>query len=149
MHPLNHLLNSPKNYIPCPLIFGWSTVVSFLLQVAENIKEFFHNEGIHSTTIQPEFTDYGQIGGEQAVHDHCVLACPKGPTQESSACEASKCCPLPNGNANGNGNGKESAKSLHNTPDLERRANGFVMAKNVRTQKLIFTCSTCSPNDSI
>jgi hypothetical protein len=73
------------------------------------------------------------------VHDHCALACPKGPTQESSACEASKCCPLPNGNGtgNGNGNGKESAKSLHNTPVVERRANSFVMAKNVRKHKLM------------
>jgi len=25
------------------------------MQVAEQIKSFFHNEGIHSTTIQPEF----------------------------------------------------------------------------------------------
>ena len=122
------------------LNFLLKQVFLFCSQVAENIKEFFHNEGIHSTTIQPEFTDYGQIGGEPTVHDHCALACPKGPTQESSACEASKCCPLPNGN--GNGNGKESAKSLHNTPVVERRANSFVMAKNVRTQILIFSCIT-------
>ena len=27
------------------------------LQVAEKVKEFFHNEGIHSTTIQPEFVE--------------------------------------------------------------------------------------------
>lgn len=27
------------------------------MQIAEKVKEFFHNEGIHSTTIQPEFID--------------------------------------------------------------------------------------------
>ena len=27
------------------------------MRVAEEVKEFFHNEGIHSTTIQPEFVE--------------------------------------------------------------------------------------------
>ncbi|XP_046915578.2 uncharacterized protein LOC124496144 [Dermatophagoides farinae] len=27
------------------------------MQIAERVKEFFHNEGIHSTTIQPEFVE--------------------------------------------------------------------------------------------
>ena len=27
------------------------------MKIAEKVKEFFHNEGIHSTTIQPEFTE--------------------------------------------------------------------------------------------
>jgi zinc transporter 1 len=27
------------------------------MEIAEKVKEFFHNEGIHSTTIQPEFVD--------------------------------------------------------------------------------------------
>ena len=27
------------------------------MNIAEKVKEFFHNEGIHSTTIQPEFTE--------------------------------------------------------------------------------------------
>ncbi len=27
------------------------------MKIAERVKEFFHNEGIHSTTIQPEFTE--------------------------------------------------------------------------------------------
>lgn len=30
--------------------------------IAEKVKEFFHNEGIHSTTIQPEF----------AINDVCI-----------------------------------------------------------------------------
>ena len=111
--------------------------MSTLFQVAENIKEFFHNEGIHSTTIQPEFIDYGQIGA--VIHDDCVLVCPKGPTQESSICDASKCCPINigNGNGNGNGNGKgDSARSTHNTPVAERRSNSFVMDNNVSRSML-------------
>lgn len=27
------------------------------MKIAEKVKEFFHNEGIHSTTIQPEFVE--------------------------------------------------------------------------------------------
>ena len=27
------------------------------MEIAEKVKEFFHKEGIHSTTIQPEFID--------------------------------------------------------------------------------------------
>merc|ERR1719403_326168 len=31
--------------------------LSEYMKVAENVKEFFHNNGIHSTTIQPEFVE--------------------------------------------------------------------------------------------
>ena len=31
--------------------------LSDYMKIAEEVKEFFHNEGIHSTTIQPEFTE--------------------------------------------------------------------------------------------
>ena len=31
------------------------------MQIAEKIKTFFHNKGIHSTTIQPEFVDIVDI----------------------------------------------------------------------------------------
>jgi len=27
------------------------------MAIAEQVKDFFHEEGIHSTTIQPEFID--------------------------------------------------------------------------------------------
>lgn len=29
------------------------------MRIAEEVKSFFHNEGIHSTTIQPEFVEVG------------------------------------------------------------------------------------------
>ena len=35
---------------------------SCIFQIAENVKEFFHNEGIHSTTIQPEFVEVNGQG---------------------------------------------------------------------------------------
>lgn len=31
--------------------------LSEYMKIAEKVKEFFHNEGIHSTTIQPEFVE--------------------------------------------------------------------------------------------
>jgi len=32
------------------------------MKLAEKVKEFFHNEGIHSTTIQPEFLEIDEVG---------------------------------------------------------------------------------------
>jgi len=61
------------------------------MEVAEKVKEFFHHEGIHSTTIQPEFVETEPLG--LASTDDCVLACPKGPKTLVAGCEASKCCP--------------------------------------------------------
>jgi len=61
------------------------------MEVAEKVKEFFHHEGIHSTTIQPEFIET-EPHGALASTDDCVLACPKGP-KTLAGCEASKCCP--------------------------------------------------------
>lgn len=36
--------------------------LSEYMKIAEQVKEFFHNEGIHSTTIQPEFIDVSRDG---------------------------------------------------------------------------------------
>lgn len=30
------------------------------IRIANEVKEYFHEEGIHSVTIQPEFVDVGQ-----------------------------------------------------------------------------------------
>jgi hypothetical protein len=92
------------------------------MKVAENIKEFFHNEGIHSTTIQPEFVDYPH----PVDTEDCVLSCPKGPGSiPVPACEASKCC-LPASASNGNGAvQKRSSRSAQNTPVTSRRPQSF------------------------
>lgn len=64
------------------------------MQVAEKVKEFFHNEGIHSTTIQPEFVETAgaEPTGSISSTEDCMLSCPKGPTT-APGCDASKCCP--------------------------------------------------------
>ena len=40
--------------------------LSEYMKIAENVKEFFHNEGIHSTTIQPEFVEFNGQGNKQS-----------------------------------------------------------------------------------
>merc|ERR1719356_79484 len=62
------------------------------MQVAEKVKEFFHNEGIHSTTIQPEFVEAAEPTGSISSAEDCMLACPK-PKTTDQGCDASKCCP--------------------------------------------------------
>ncbi len=36
--------------------------------IAEKVKSFFHNEGIHSTTIQPEFVEVRDLVGRMACN---------------------------------------------------------------------------------
>ncbi|CAG9829217.1 unnamed protein product [Diabrotica balteata] len=43
--------------------------LSEYMKIAEKVKEFFHNEGIHSTTIQPEFIDYTDIPTTSRVQE--------------------------------------------------------------------------------
>ncbi|XP_058802888.1 proton-coupled zinc antiporter SLC30A1 [Phymastichus coffea] len=63
--------------------------LSEYMKIAEQVKEFFHNEGIHSTTIQPEFVDY-QTNSEikQTPTEDCVLDCPK----TDKSCNQATCC---------------------------------------------------------
>ncbi|KAF4518745.1 hypothetical protein B566_EDAN006148 [Ephemera danica] len=63
--------------------------LSEYMKIAEKVKEFFHNEGIHSTTIQPEFTEYpGDALLPYAPNEACVLDCPK----TDKPCALSTCC---------------------------------------------------------
>lgn len=52
------------------------------MNIANKIKRFFHNEGIHSTTIQPEFVV------EDKTDNLCALECGK-----DENCASQKCCP--------------------------------------------------------
>ena len=74
------------------------------MTVAERVKEFFHNEGIHSTTIQvslvdcdkivanwfqfklsdfqPEFVEAAEPTGSISSAEDCMLACPKPKTTD-------------------------------------------------------------------
>lgn len=51
------------------------------MAIANDLKEFFHNEGIHSTTIQPEFEEHPESP------DGCILEC--GPSKN---CAQQTCC---------------------------------------------------------
>ena len=51
------------------------------MAIANDLKEFFHNEGIHSTTIQPEFEENSEST------DGCILEC--GPEKN---CAQQTCC---------------------------------------------------------
>ncbi|XP_037076716.1 zinc transporter 1-like [Pollicipes pollicipes] len=57
------------------------------MTIAEQIKQLFHNEGIHSTTIQPEFVDYEAATSNKS--ETCILDCPPS---ENENCVANKCC---------------------------------------------------------
>jgi zinc transporter 1 len=101
--------------------------LSEYMKVAENIKEFFHKEGIHSTTIQPEFVDYHPASDSAGTADEdCVINCPKGPGSiPEPECDAQKCC-VPTSAANSNGNLKrQTSKSAQNTPTTSRRPTSF------------------------
>lgn len=53
------------------------------MRVAQQVKTFFHNEGIHSTTIQPEFVDFNELEAGRI----CMLEC--GPDKD---CHVDTCC---------------------------------------------------------
>ena len=55
------------------------------MAIANKVKDFFHNEGIHSTTIQPEFIEDPP---EMESADGCVLDC-----GNDKDCGARRCCP--------------------------------------------------------
>lgn len=62
--------------------------LSEYMKIAENVKKFFHNEGIHSTTIQPEFIEVDNAPVEDRPNEDCVLDCPK----TDKPCTFSTCC---------------------------------------------------------
>lgn len=58
------------------------------MRIAEKVKEFFHNEGIHSTTIQPEFIDFDDEVYNES-YENCVLDCP---STQRTHCAPQTCC---------------------------------------------------------
>lgn len=44
--------------------------LSEYMKIAEQVKEFFHNEGIHSTTIQPEFIEVSFLNVQLYIAHH-------------------------------------------------------------------------------
>lgn len=44
--------------------------LSEYMKIAEKVKEFFHNEGIHSTTIQPEFLEIEPLNSNKGENEN-------------------------------------------------------------------------------
>ncbi|KAK3865168.1 hypothetical protein Pcinc_029211 [Petrolisthes cinctipes] len=59
--------------------------------LAEKIKKMFHEEGIHSTTIQPEFVEFEDEGASASLDsaEDCILDCP---SKDKDGCVANTCC---------------------------------------------------------
>lgn len=49
--------------------------LSEYMNIAEKVKEFFHNEGIHSTTIQPEFLEIEALHSASGRLCQAIFAC--------------------------------------------------------------------------
>merc|ERR1712013_132995 len=82
-------------------------------RISVNMKEFFHCEGIHSTTFQPEFQQEKGKGGAE-----CLLSC------VSTSCVEKVCClPSPttslknNNNSNNNNNNNNDNNNNNNSGD--------------------------------
>lgn len=105
------------------------------MQIAERVKEFFHNEGIHSTTIQPEFVEVES----QRDDKDCILDCPS-----RTNCVAQTCC---GPHKDGVGNGRESPQLDASAGDGE--ASGTVLRQRVPTISNIYVASAAqqSPAD--
>ncbi|KAM4694530.1 proton-coupled zinc antiporter SLC30A1 isoform 2-T2 [Discoglossus pictus] len=73
------------------------------MDVAKRIKDFFHDEGIHATTIQPEFSSV-ESGSRISL---CELSC-------RTQCAPKQCC----GSSEKNSSGKKSASGTVSLPSL-------------------------------
>eukprot|EP00111_Clytia_hemisphaerica_P001909 TCONS_00005367-protein len=56
-------------------------------ELSTSMKKFFHKEGIHSTTVQPEFIEDEEHLGDENI---CLLACPDEECAEKVCCKPKK-----------------------------------------------------------
>ncbi|XP_043913979.1 zinc transporter 1 [Protopterus annectens] len=104
------------------------------MDVAKRIKDFFHNEGIHATTIQPEFA---QVGSESTV-SLCELSC-------RTQCAQKLCC----GNADKVSSEKKLEKMSSAAPSLdiidespENKAMGIEKVQDKAVVRIDLDCET-------
>lgn len=93
------------------------------MRIAEKVKEFFHNEGIHSTTIQPEFIDFDDEVFDES-YDNCVLDCP---STQRTHCAPQTCC-----------GAQKSSPSDPNNPVVNGDDQGAVLTRrtNAKSEQL-------------
>ena len=88
------------------------------MAIANQLKEFFHNEGIHSTTIQPEFIEQPEIcEGDEAANGQvikdCILECDPD-CAERMCCTTAATPPTVNSNGQKNKGDLESVTVVQN-----------------------------------
>ncbi|XP_046807515.1 zinc transporter 1 isoform X1 [Lucilia cuprina] len=106
--------------------------LSEYMKIAEKVKEFFHNEGIHSTTIQPEFDMDGaciESEGTSSLNmsssDCCALDCPPS---TDNGCVKATCC---------QNNNKNQLPSPTSSPYMCRQRNSTRNANDVESGSLL------------
>ncbi|XP_014250400.1 zinc/cadmium resistance protein-like isoform X2 [Cimex lectularius] len=62
--------------------------ISEFMTTAQNVTTFFHNEGVHSVTIQPEFNDLTKAMTHETSVNECLLRCPN----TGVSCTQATCC---------------------------------------------------------
>ncbi|XP_061391042.1 proton-coupled zinc antiporter SLC30A1 [Musca vetustissima] len=109
--------------------------LSEYMKIAEKVKEFFHNEGIHSTTIQPEFVEVDGGGcimsdGTSSLNmsgsDCCALDCPPS---TDNGCVKATCCQ--------NNNKLNQLPSPTASPYMCRQRNSTRNANDVESGSLL------------
>ncbi|XP_058975628.1 proton-coupled zinc antiporter SLC30A1 isoform X1 [Musca domestica] len=109
--------------------------LSEYMKIAEKVKEFFHNEGIHSTTIQPEFVEVDGGGcimsdGTSSLNmsgsDCCALDCPPS---TDNGCVKATCCQ--------NNNKLNQLPSPTGSPYMCRQRNSTRNANDVESGSLL------------
>lgn len=111
------------------------------MRIAEKVKEFFHNEGIHSTTIQPEFIDF-ENGAFDESNDNCALDCP---STQRTHCAPQTCCQRTNAT-------EPSILTSGDEPILTRRTvtnKSEAAGPNEETCISINSPSTCDDNNQV
>ncbi|KAH8365566.1 hypothetical protein KR093_002009 [Drosophila rubida] len=118
--------------------------LSEYMKIAEKVKEFFHNEGIHSTTIQPEFSEIegcNMSDGTSSINmsgsDCCALDCPT--TDEG--CVKATCCQ--------NNNKLNPLPSPTNSPYLCRQRNAARQAGDVEAGSLLEGATSAAGNQTL
>ncbi|XP_008124023.1 proton-coupled zinc antiporter SLC30A1 [Anolis carolinensis] len=97
------------------------------MKVAKDIKEIFHDEGIHATTIQPEFAIVGSGVDFEAVSSKCELPC-------RTQCALKQCCEAAE---------KTSAKKTEKSPSISISCSEIVIdSPHHKTRR---TKSECIP----
>lgn len=80
------------------------------MEVAKRIKDFFHNEGIHATTVQPEFVTFSS----ESRDSQCELAC-------RTVCAPKQCCGVTDKEGRRSGGGDSKIEVISEMQEVQER----------------------------